>query len=113
MTSTDSSARSANTLVGPILIGLALIVMLISTWGTWPDCMYDVGSQLYIPWQLSKGKHLYTDIAFFNGPLSQYFNAFMFLIFGVSLRTLIWVNLIIFIFTLTILYWLILQISSS
>jgi hypothetical protein len=63
-----------------------------STWLTWPDVMYDFGTHLYVPWQIVRGKHLYTDIAYFNGPLSEYFNAAMFAIFGVSVHTLMLVN---------------------
>jgi Dolichyl-phosphate-mannose-protein mannosyltransferase len=80
-------------LVAVAIIAVAFIFTVDSTWMTWPDAIYDFGSQLYYPWQMAAGKHLYTDIAYFNGPLSQYFNASMFALFGPSLHTLIWVNL--------------------
>jgi 4-amino-4-deoxy-L-arabinose transferase-like glycosyltransferase len=53
----------------------------------------DFGQQLYTAWQLSQGKALYRDVAFYNGPLSQYANAAWFRLFGVSLRTLVLANL--------------------
>jgi hypothetical protein len=87
-----------------VIVAIATAGMAFSTWKTWPDAMYDFGSQLYYPWQMNAGKHLYVDIAYFNGPLSQYFNAAMFRIFGVSLRTLVWVNLFIVLIVQVLIY---------
>jgi len=53
----------------------------------------DFGRELYVPWQLTTGKVLYVDIAYFNGPLSPYLNSLWFRLFGVSITTLIFVNL--------------------
>jgi len=47
-----------------------------------------------LPWQLVEGRALYVDIDYKDGPLSQYLNALWFLLFGVSLRTIIWCNLV-------------------
>ena len=52
-----------------------------------------MGRELYVPWQLVEGKVLYRDIASLFGPLSPYVNALWFKLFGVSLTTLIAVNL--------------------
>src|SRR4051794_37130873 len=79
--------------IGPVLIAVAALIMLAWTWGGWPDPVVDFGRELYVPWQLSMGKVLYRDIAHFNGPLSQYFNALLFKIFDVSLRTLVFANI--------------------
>src|SRR3954468_15065684 len=79
--------------IGPALIVFAALVMLAWTWSGWLDPVVDFGRELYVPWQLSTGKVLYRDIAHFNGPLSQYFNALLFKIFGVSLRTLVLANI--------------------
>ena len=68
--------------------------MLIWTWGTWPDVLVDFGDQRYIPWRLAEGDVLYRDIAFYNGPFSQYFHALCFSMFGASLRTLVLCNLV-------------------
>lgn len=65
------------------------------TWRKWPTLLLDFGHELYIPWRLSEGQVLYRDVAFLYGPLSQYFNALLFQIFGVSLSTLIYENLLI------------------
>jgi hypothetical protein len=74
------------------------------TWRKWPDVLLDFGRELYVAWQLSVGKTLYTDIAYFKGPLSPYLNAFWFHLFGVSLTTLIFCNFAILALTVFLLY---------
>jgi hypothetical protein len=72
----------------------AILVTLASwTWRKWGDVLVDFGHELYIPWQLAEGRVLYRDIVYFMGPLSQYLNALLFRIFGVSFTTLIVANL--------------------
>ena len=90
--------------LGPALIAIAGLFMLIWSWGTWPDPLVDFGVQLYVPWQLVTGHVLYRDITYYNGPLSEYFNAAAFSIFGVGLNTLVWVNLVILVFTIILAY---------
>lgn len=86
--------RAALMRIVPPLLFLAVgTVMAWWTWGTWPDVIIDFGRELYVPWQLAQGKVLYRDIAYFNGPLSPYFNAIAFRLFGASLLTLVVVNL--------------------
>jgi hypothetical protein len=74
------------------------------SWRKWPDLLVDFGQQLYIPWQLANGQHLYTDIAFLHGLFSQHFNAIWFRLFGPSLTVLIYVNLGILAGTTAIIY---------
>ncbi len=69
------------------------LVMLTLTWGKWADVTIDFGRELYVPWRLAQGDVLYRDVAYLNGPLSPYLNAFVFLMFGVGFRTLVLVNL--------------------
>ncbi len=78
--------------------------MLVWSWGTWPDVLIDFGRELYVPWQLSAGKVLYTDVAYFNGPLSPYFNSLCFRIFGASVRTIVACNLAIITVLIFVLY---------
>ena len=96
--------RSHSNWQGPILIALVALGMLIWTWGTWPDVLVDFGVERYIPWRLAEGEVLYRDISFHNGPLSQYFNAFCFRVFGSSLRTLVFCNLAILALLIALLY---------
>jgi hypothetical protein len=74
---------------------LVTLIMLVWSWGTWPDPLVDFGAQLYVPWQISSGHVLYRDIAYYNGPLSSYLNAAAFHFFGVGINTLVWLNLLI------------------
>ena len=69
------------------------IAMLAWSWGTWPNIYVDFGRELYVPWRLAEGEVLYRDIAWFNGPLSAYWNAAVFSVFGPSLRALVLANL--------------------
>lgn len=91
-TQTDVAERVAR-VAGPLIVLVAGIVMTAWTWFKWPDPVVDFGRELYVPWQLSQGKVLYRDIAYFNGPLSPYLNTVVFLLMGVSLRSLVIVNL--------------------
>ena len=79
--------------IGPLLLAVLFASLAIWSWRKWPDPFVDFGHELYIPWQLAEGRVLYRDIAYFMGPLSQYFNALSFVVFGASFSTLIWVNL--------------------
>ncbi|MCX5848971.1 MAG: hypothetical protein NTW65_05935 [Deltaproteobacteria bacterium] len=75
------------------LITAIFISLTIWSWRKWPDLLIDFGQQLYFPWQLANGRHLYTDLACLHGPLSQHFNAIWFYFFGPSLTILIYINL--------------------
>jgi hypothetical protein len=75
------------------------------TWLTWPDILVDFGRELYVPWRLVAGADLYTDLAYFNGPLSPYFNALWFRVFGESVQTLVAVNLVVLALITWALYW--------
>ena len=92
------------------VVGLA---MLNWTWGTWPDVLVDFGRELYVPWRLSEGDVLYRDVAHFNGPLSPYWNALWFKLFGVGLRTLVGVNLALLALMTGLLWRLLRDISDS
>ena len=88
------------------LLGLYAMVagLLMLTWRRWPDVVIDFGRELYVPWRLSEGYVLYSDIAYFNGPLSPYFNGLMFHWFGASLTTLIVTNVVLLLILVTLIY---------
>lgn len=98
--------------LGPTIIALTGSIMLTWSWGTWPDPIVDAGRELYVPWRLTCGDRLYTDIAYFNGPLSPYFNAGLFALFGVSLRTLLIANVAILALLTTLAYKLINELAG-
>lgn len=84
----------------PLLHGLVLaglwVQALVVSWRKWPDPVVDFGRELYIPWQLSEGAVLYRDVDDFYGPLSQYFNAGIFAVFGPGVIVLVWANIVLF-----------------
>ncbi len=89
------TARSLSValLAGPAALVAVAAAMAWWTWGTWADVLVDFGQQLYLPWQITQGRALYADLAYYNGPLSQYVNALAFRWFGVGLQTLVVLNL--------------------
>jgi hypothetical protein len=90
--------------LGPGVIGVAAFAMLWWSWRSWPDVLIDFGRELYVPWRLSAGQVLYTDIAYFNGPLAPYWNALWFRVFGASLSTLVASNLLVVLILGVLLY---------
>jgi hypothetical protein len=90
---------------GLVLIAIAFVTLTILSWRKWPDVLIDFGLQLYTPWQLASGKVLYRDVMHLaGGPFSQYFNALLFKIFGISFTTLIVANLCLIALLLFLLY---------
>lgn len=97
---------------GPALITFAFLLMLSWTWGTWTDILIDAGREFYVPWQLAEGRTLYLDLMYFNGPLSPYWNSFLFLLFGSSIRTLVFGNIAVLALVLVLLYRILCDISD-
>jgi hypothetical protein len=95
------------------VVAVVGILMLRWTWMKWPDVLVDFGQQLYVPWQLAEGKHLYTDLSYFHGPLAQYVNALGFRLMGTSLWTIVNINLFVLVALFVALYLLVKQVSSS
>lgn len=58
------------------------------TWGHWGDFQVDCGREIYVPASILQGKMLYRDIWYMYGPLAPYFQALLFLIFGIHLNVL-------------------------
>ena len=94
------------------LVAAVGVLMLAWSWRRWPDLLIDFGGELYVPWQLTKDKVLYADIAYLNGPLSPSLNALWFRVFGVSLSTLIACNLLLLAGLTVLLYRILHNISS-
>lgn len=81
--------------LGPLLVAAAGIACLRWSWDYGPDSLIDFGRELYIPWRLASGDVLYRDLVYLNGPLSPYWNALLFHLFGVGLRTLMVGNVVV------------------
>jgi hypothetical protein len=91
--------------IGLALVTLAFVSGAALTWRKWPDLINDFGLQLYIPWRLENGAVLYRDLYYLaGGPLSQYYHAALFKMFGASFFTLIVSNLIIVAAMLLLIY---------
>jgi 4-amino-4-deoxy-L-arabinose transferase-like glycosyltransferase len=96
----------------PLVLLVVGAVMLTWTWGKWPDVLVDFGRELYVAWQIAAGKVLYRDLAYVQGPLSPYLNAFWFTLFGASIRTLVFANLALLAFSVCLLYRLLAEIGG-
>lgn len=97
---------------GLILIYITTAAMMGLSWQRWCDPLVDFGREVYVPWQLAQGKVLYRDIAYFNGPVSPYFNAMVFQIVGEGILTLAIVNAILLAITLTLLHAILTKLSD-
>jgi hypothetical protein len=76
---------------------------LAVSWRKWPDPLVDFGRELYIPWRVAHGAVLFRDVDDFYGPLSQYFNAALFAVFGPGLMVLVAANLAVYAAILSVL----------
>lgn len=91
--SSPGRAPALATWTPAIAIVSTFAAMLSFSWGKWPDVLMDFGHELYGPWQISQGKVLARDIAWgASGPLSPYWNGFLFWLFGPSLLALVAFN---------------------
>lgn len=91
---TEPQAPAGTTWLSAALLALAFLALTWWSWECWTQPLIDFGLELYVPWRLQEGDVLYRDIASRNGPLSHYLNALWFSLFGVSLKTLVVVNLV-------------------
>jgi hypothetical protein len=91
--------------VGIVFLALAVVFALVSSWRKWPDSLVDFGRELYLPWRLSEGAVLYRDIDHLYGPLSHYFNALIFRIFGTGMMKIVGVNLLLYCASLALIYY--------
>jgi hypothetical protein len=73
-------------------VALAGLVLAAWTWRAWPDPLIDFGREAYVAWRLAAGDVLHRDIVYVSGPLSPYWNALLFRVFGVGLETLFTAN---------------------
>jgi len=98
----STSWRGIGTRAG-LLAALGGTLLLLG-WRRWTHVIIDFGRELYVPWRLSEGEVLFRDLAYFNGPLSPYFNSLVFRIFGVSYSALFLFNIFLLIGTTWLLY---------
>jgi hypothetical protein len=105
MTAGGKTSSRRDALFACAVIGAVFATLTFKTWRKWPDLVIDFGAQLYMPWQISTGAVLYRDVHYLaGGPLSQYYHALLFKIFGVSFLTLIVSNLVVVALLTAIIY---------
>lgn len=95
-----------------ILFGIGIYMAYIS-WQKWADITIDFGVELYMPWQLAKGKILCRDIWLLYGPFSPYFNSLIFRVFGVGLINLVLFNIILIVVLGYVLYRIFLELTDK
>ena len=69
-------------------LALLQAALLFWSWKRWADIAVDSGYNLYTTWQLSSGKVLYVDLAYYHGPLAPYADALAFHFLGESILSL-------------------------
>ncbi len=79
------------------LLALALLAgwCIATSWRKWPDPISDAGAQWFAFWRLSQGARLYHDFTWNYGPLSAWFNTWLFKWFGPGMMVLATANLVI------------------
>jgi hypothetical protein len=82
--------------LGILALVLLAVYFLAVSWRKWPDPIADSGLQWYAFWRLAQGALLYHDVTWNYGPLSAYFNAGLFRIFGPGMMVLVTANLVIY-----------------
>ena len=82
--------------VGILAVITTTVYFIVLSWRKWCHPIVDSGRELYTPWRLSEGAVLYRDVDDVYGPLSQYFNAALFKLFGPGMMVLAVANLVIF-----------------
>jgi hypothetical protein len=95
VTAIATTHRNRRQWTGAVLALHAVVFVALAAWSwrRWPDPLIDFGRELYVPWQITRGRLLYRDLASLFGPFSPYVNALWFKLFGVSLITLAACNL--------------------
>lgn len=88
--------RTVLEIAGAVSLASAAAFFIGTSWRRWPDPLIDFGQELYNAWQLSTGAVLYRDVGCIYGPVSEYFNAGIFWIFGPGLIIIALANLAIF-----------------
>lgn len=64
-------------------IVLVFLTMLAVSWRRWTSPIADTGREMDLPWRLLSGEWLYRDVHYLYPPLSPWFNAALYRVFGV------------------------------
>ena len=88
--SPQSKIQNLKSKIAPLhfLIAGAFFLMLLISWRRWTSLLVDTGREMDLPLRLLRGELLYRDIHYLYPPLSPYFNALLYRVFGVQLEVL-------------------------
>jgi len=89
-----------------VVLLLVFVLALGISWQRWGDLLIDRGRELNTPLRLLHGEMLYSDVRFIYAPLSPYFNAALFKVFGVSLTVIYANGIVTTTLILALVYWL-------
>ena len=77
----------------PVAAGIALagasVALFFISRGKWSDAIIDSGREWIVPDALAQGDLLYRDVVYWFGPLTPYFHALFFALFGSGFPTLV------------------------
>jgi len=63
-------------------------VMSAASWERWANPIIDGGREMNTPLRLLQGEQIYSEVYYLYGPVAPFFNALLYKVFGVNLRTL-------------------------
>jgi hypothetical protein len=81
----DAAARAA-------IVAVAFTLFWL-TWAHWGSIQVDCGREVYVPYQILRGKLLYRDLWYPYGPLEPYISALLLKLFGEHLNVLYFLGL--------------------
>ena len=84
----DHAVARWRVLAPPIAIALVFLAMLAVSWRRWTSPIADSGREMDLPLRLMNGEMLYRDVHYLYPPLSPYFNALLYRLFGSHLDVL-------------------------
>ena len=94
------------------LIAASFVFALAVSWQRWGNPLVDCGREMNQPLRLAGGEMLYSDVRHIYGPLSPYFHAALFRLFGPSLNLLYADGLVMALLIFVLVYWLARQLMS-
>ena len=84
----SSGPRKWSQLSWQILPAVSFALLLLASWRRWMPLISDTGRELDLPQRLLEGQVLYRDIHYMYPPLSPYFFAFLYRVFGSRVEVL-------------------------
>lgn len=95
--------ENLNILIYFIILSSILFLLKI-TWMKWGGIIIDIGRDIYIPLEISKGKILYSDIFYTNGPFPIYLHTLLYKLLGAHIHMPMICGIVITFLTALLLY---------